>query len=248
MIKLNNFLPNINLTNENNITDPFHQIIKDKTIVLNMFYSNCDIKCVPLGNHMKRVNLLLKNYIKKENIHFVSITLDAENDTIDDLNNFKKKVYSKNCQNWNFYTGNYNEIENLRYKLGMYSPEPELDAVKSNHTGNFMIFNANTGFVKHTQAFDNPIDIARKIIQIIPRNFYCHYYTLTDINYDALTDDEIFDNIQTMNPMFTVSFLPKHIKDKYSTYAEKQRGFQYKPPINIENKNIKKMCRCKKNS
>lgn len=240
MTKLFDYLPNITLIDETNKATKFHQIIKDKTIIINMFYSNCEIKCVPLGKLMKRVNLLLKKYIQKNNIHFISITLDAKNDTVTDLNSFKTKVDLNDCNNWKFYTGDYNEIEVLRHKLGMYSPEPEIDAIKANHSGSFMIFNTKTGFTKHTQAFDNPIDIARKVIQMIPRHFYSHSYNLNDLNYEALSEEELFENIQTMNSVFSVPFLPDHIKNKYELNAEKQRGFQYKYPINK-----KKQCCCK---
>jgi protein SCO1/2 len=244
MQKLINFLPDTNLINENGDSRNLHDLIKGKTIILNMFYSNCKIKCIPLGKLMRRVNLLLNKYILKENIHFISITLDAKNDTVDDIKRFKSRVCSDDCLNWHFYTGNFNDIEILRHKLGMYNPELEIDAIKSNHSGSFMIFNEQTGFIKHTQAFDNSIDIARKIIQVLPKNFYSHSYNLNDVNFDALTYDEIFENIQTMNSVFTVPFLPVHIKNKFDEYAEKQRGFQYNPPI--EN-NSGGSCCCKRN-
>jgi hypothetical protein len=57
-----------------------------------------------------------------------------------------------------------------------------------------------------------------------------------------IPDDKLFENIQTMNSVFTVTFLPKDIQDKYSEYAEKQRGFQYNP---LENG---KKCFCKNKS
>jgi cytochrome oxidase Cu insertion factor (SCO1/SenC/PrrC family) len=228
---------------ENGKQNKFHELIKDKTVVLNMFYSNCKIKCLPLGKLLKRVNILLNKFILKDNIHFISITLDAKNDTIDDLVNFKKKVWDNNCLNWHFYTGNFDDIEYLRKKLGMYSPEPEIDSIKSNHSGNFMIFNEKTGFIKHTQSFDNPVDVARKVIQILPKNFYSHSYNLNNVNFEALTNDEIFENIQTMNSVFTVPFLPLYLRNIFDTYAEKQRGFRYDPIIKEK---IRGSCCCKK--
>jgi cytochrome oxidase Cu insertion factor (SCO1/SenC/PrrC family) len=242
-MKLLDFLPNINLINNDGQSCKFHDMIKGRTVIFNMFYSNCKIKCIPLGKLMRRVNHLLKDYISINDIHFISITLDAENDTVDNINKFKNKVWDDKCLNWNFHIGDCNDIERLRYKLGMYSPEKEIDLVKSNHSGSFLIFNEKTGFSKHTQAFDNPIDIARKIIQMIPKNLYTHTYSLDDINYDALTDDEMFENIQTMNSMFTVPFLPDYIKQRYDIHAQKQRGFQYEPPIDDTNT---KSCCCKK--
>lgn len=227
---MNRFLPNTVLTDEFGVKHNIHNLIKDRTVIINMFYSNCKVKCVPLGKLMQRVNKLLNNYIEKENIHFISITLDAANDTPKNLMNFKNNVYEDVCKNWHFYTGNPEDIEKLRFKLGMYSPEPEIDLVKANHSGHFIIFN-KLGFVKHTESFDNPVDIARKIVQLLPDNYRSHSYGnyVTNLNYDAITEEEIFENIQTMNSMFTVPFLPDNLKKLYEEYGEKQRGFQYNP-------------------
>lgn len=224
-----NHLPNIELINENNQKQNFHDIIKNKTIIFNMFYSRCELKCIPSGKLMNRVNILLNKYLQNNNIEFVSITLDSKNDTVDDINFFKLQVYNEKCINWHFYTGKFEEIEKLRFRIGMYNPEPEIDAVKSNHSAGFIIFNTKTGFTKHTEGFDNPIDIARKVLQLLPENMYKHYYDLYNLNYKELTDEEIFENIHTMNSVFTVPFLPQDIKNKYDIFANKQRGFQYNP-------------------
>ena len=232
---------NICLINELGQKINLSSFMQDKTVIINMFYSRCEIKCIPLGKLMRRVNLLLKNTSKKDNIHFISITLDAENDTVEDLLYFKNSVWERDespslsakaemCDNWHFYTGIPEDIEILRHKLGMYSPELEIDAVKSNHSGSFMIINSN-GFVKHCKAFENPIEISRKIIQLLPRCFAAHSYSLRDLDYKALSDEDLFENIHTMNSMFTIPFLPHKIIEKYDTHAQNQRGFQYKPPI-----------------
>jgi protein SCO1 len=239
-----NHLPNIQLINENNETYKFHDIIKSKTIVFNMFYSRCELKCIPSGKLMKRVNLLLNKYLQRENIEFVSITLDSKNDTVEDINWFKNQVYDNRCLNWHFYTGKFNDIEKLRFKIGMYNPEPEIDKIKSNHSAGFIIFNEKIGFSKHTEGFDNPVDIARKIIQLIPKNMYTHYYDLKDLNFDCLTDEEFFENIHSMNSVFTVPFLPQSIQNKYDNFANQQRGFQYDPFKNKKNGDV--CCSCSK--
>lgn len=222
-------LPNISLIDDKSRQVKFHDIIKEKTVVLNMFYSRCKIKCQPLGRLMCKVNLLLNDYIEEGDIEFVSITLDASNDRVGDILDFKEKVYDNRCKNWNFYTGNYEDIEILRHKLGMYSPETEIDKIKSNHSGGFLIFNQKTGFAKHTEAFDNPIDISRKVIQLITRNFFQHSYDLGRLKYDWIGEDEMFYNIQSINSMFTLTFLPENIRIKFDNYAEKQRGFNFNP-------------------
>jgi cytochrome oxidase Cu insertion factor (SCO1/SenC/PrrC family) len=236
-------LPNTDLTDDIGNTYPFHDLIRGKTIVLNMFYSRCDVKCVPLGKLMLRVYMLLKGLDEREraDIQFVSISLDPANDRLEDLCRFRDTIMggrggdnNGSLPNWHFYTGDAVAVDKLRHKLGMYSPEPEIDRVKANHSGAFMIFNDETGFVKHTKAFDNPLDIARKVVQTLPAMFRRHAYSLNNLNYDALTQTELFENIQTLSSVFTVPFLPDHILKQYETEAERQRGFCYVPPIGGE--------------
>ena len=145
-----NHLPDIELINEKNEKHNFHDLIRGKTVVFNMFYSRCELKCIPSGILMKKVNLLLNKYLQKEDIEFISVTIDSKNDTVEDINYFKEQVHSDQCLKWHFYTGNFNEIEKLRVKIGMYNPEPEIDKIKSNHSAGYIIFNEKLGFKKHT--------------------------------------------------------------------------------------------------
>lgn len=214
--------------NSNGQRRTMHELIKEKVVVLSMFYSNCKEKCQPLGRLMRRVYTLIGEE-KMDNIQFLSISLDPEVDSSIELKKFQDEIGATKAQHWEFLTTRNEKIlYQLRRRLGMYDPEPELDKIKANHAGHFLIFNTKTAFVKHTNAFDNPIDIARKIIQLQTGNFRSHHYSL-DFHYDKLMDSQLFENIQSMSSMFTVPHLPKKIRDKYDTEALKQRGLQYNP-------------------
>lgn len=261
-------LPNIILTNENNEKRNFHDLIENKTVIINMFYSRCEERCIPLGRLINTINLLLTPYIEKDNIHFISISIDPTNDTVEDINAFKNSVCPKdtgennypkdtgennypkdtggnNCpKGWHFYTTtNKNDIEKLRYTLGMYSPEPEIDNDISNHSGHFTLFNEFTGFIKHTEAFDNPVDIARKVVQLVTNNFYTHDYSqyMKMLHYDKVPERDLFENIHSLNQTFTLPYLPQYLIDQFEKYAGEQRGFQYDPL----KKDVPKKCCCK---
>lgn len=222
-------------TNSNNQRRTMHELIKGKVVILSMFYSNCKVKCQPLGRLLRRVYTLIGEE-KMDNIVFLSISLDPEVDSSAELKKFQDKIGSSKARYWEFLTtGNENTLYQLRRRLGMYDPEPELDRIKANHAGHFLIFNTKTAFVKHTNAFDNPIDIARKIVQLQTGNFRTHHYSL-DFHYDKLMDSELFENIQSMSSMFTVPHLPQRIRAKYDAEALNQRGLQYNP--------IKRRCCC----
>lgn len=231
-MQLSDRLPNIELINELGINVKFRDLVKNKLVIINMFYSRCKRKCIPLGKLLDRINKLLDTQITKNDIQFISISIDPTNDTVNDINKYKDLVKSPDTLNWHFYTTkNKANLTLLRYKLGMYSPEPAIDRDISNHSGHFSIFNDNIGFVKHTQSFDNPIDISRKIVQLITTNFYKHDY-VADMNslcYHKLSDSELFENIHSINQTFTVPYLPDHIREKFSKYANDQRGFEYNP-------------------
>ena len=231
-MQLSDRLPNIELINELGEKVLFRNLIKNKLVIIAMFYSRCKKKCIPLGKLLDRINKLLDTQITKNNIQFISISIDPKNDTVSDINKYKDLVKSPDALNWHFYTTeNKDDLTLLRYKLGMYSPEPAIDKDISNHSGHFSIFNDKIGFVKHTQAFDNPIDISRKIVQLITANFYTHDYTknMANLCYNRLSDSELFENIHSINQTFTVPYLPENIRIKFSKYADNQRGFKYDP-------------------
>jgi len=224
-------LPNTKLVNEDNIVSNFHDMVSTGTIVISMFYSRCANKCIPLGKILKRVHTLLGEFVELENIHFVSITLDSKQDGIENLNYYKSEIGANGCANWHFFKGEHLDVEVLRRQLGMYLPEPEIDAVMSNHSGNSIIINNDTLSIKHVKAFENPINYARKILQQTTKNFPLHsgQEGVLKFNYNPFTADELFENVHSISSRFTTPFFPDNIRDIYMEQVEKQRGFDYKP-------------------
>jgi len=184
-----------------------------------------------LGKILKRVHTLLGEFVELENIHFISITLDSKQDGIEDLNYYKSEIRANGCANWNFYKGEHLDVEMLRRQLGMYIPEPDIDAVMSNHSGNSIIINNDTLSIKHVKAFENPINYARKILQQTTKNFPLHsgQEGVLKLNYDSFTTDELFENVHSISSRFTTPFFPDNILQMYVGQVEKQRGFDYKP-------------------
>jgi len=232
----NSFLPNILLKNQNNEIHNFHDILgNNKIIILTMFYATCELKCIPVALNMVRVNRLLDNLIEKNNIHFVSISLDSNNDSLEDLKNFNNKINSKSCLNWNTYIGDYDEIEDLRFKLCMNNDDNlEIDKDITQHFTNSLIINNKMGQVRHINSFENPINISRRLLQLSTENFGkqngCNL--LQYLKYNLLKDDELFENILTINDRYTIPYLPKDILiklEKYARNTQKKNFFNYKP-------------------
>lgn len=220
------------LTNADGVTHAWRDITRGRTVILNMFYATCETRCEPLGRLLKAVYTLVNPIRKRNDIAFVSISIDGE-DGVDAIGAFADKIGARHLDGWEFYTGSASDITNLRHKLGMYVPDKVRDAVKANHSGNFVIFN-DDGFVKHTKPFDNPIETARKIVQVLPHNLAAHKYAadMGDFDYAGVARDDLLQNAFSINSVYTVPFLPGDVVRAYEAAAARQwkRTFTETPP------------------
>jgi len=231
------YIPNIQLITQDNIAVKFHDLIKNKVAIISMFYATCDKKCVPLGKHMKKcIDFIGNDIITQKNIVFIHITLDAMNDQVKELIQFRKNIEATNINSWTFVTGNYNELEILRYKLGMYEPDPEMDKIKSNHSGMSLIMNERLNKKCMCTPFENVINISRKIFSLcIPEAYSSTGYKIfSSINFNNFSKDfidRIFTNIHTINQGRTLPFLPENIKILFRDKAieANKNGFNYDP-------------------
>ena len=78
-----------------------------------------------------------------EDVLLLSISLDAERDTPEDLREYAE-LYEAG-PGWLFLTGSRPDVEHLRHRLGAYDPDPEKDADKTNHSGMLVFLNEPLG-------------------------------------------------------------------------------------------------------
>jgi len=83
-----------------------------------------------------KVQRLLGDRIGKD-VLMLSISLDPENDTPPVLKKYAKNYGSK--PGWLYLTGKFEDIEELRHRMGVYDPDPIIDADKTQH-GNLLTF------------------------------------------------------------------------------------------------------------
>lgn len=90
-----------------------------------------------------------------------SISLDSERDTVEDLAEYAE-LYG--CgEGWTFFTGDFDEIEKIRHKLGAFDPDPEIDKDKTQHAGICVYGNEATGRWAHIPGLMRPEYIARSV-------------------------------------------------------------------------------------
>ena len=79
-----------------------------------------------------KVHKFLGDRVGKD-ILMLSISIDSKNDTPEDLNRYAARYGNK--KGWLYLTGDYDEIETLRYAMGVYDLDPIIDADLTQHAG-----------------------------------------------------------------------------------------------------------------
>lgn len=129
----NRYFPNVVLTTHEGKKVRFYDdLLKDKIVMINMMYAECDGVCPGITANLARVQKALGSRVGKD-IFMYSITLKPEQDTPRALKAYAKMHGVK--PGWFFLTGDPKDIETLRRKLGFTNPDPKLDADKSQHVG-----------------------------------------------------------------------------------------------------------------
>ena len=127
------YFPNVVLTTHEGKKVRFYDdLIKDKIVMINMMYAECEGVCTPIAANLAKVQKALGKRIGRD-IFMYSITLKPEQDTPKVLREYARMHGVKS--GWSFLTGDPKDIELLRRKLGFTNPDPKLDADSSQHIG-----------------------------------------------------------------------------------------------------------------
>jgi protein SCO1/2 len=129
-----NSFPNVELINHMGQRVRFYDdLIKDKFVVINMMYAQCSEGVCPISTYnLRKVQQALGTLVGSD-IHMYSISLLPDFDTPKVLNKYAKA--NKVGNGWQFLTGQYNDIELIRRRLGFYDMDPAVDADKTQHAG-----------------------------------------------------------------------------------------------------------------
>jgi len=126
------------ITHEGKTVRFYDDLIRDKVVMLNMMYAQCDGICPIMTENLVRVQQLLGPRVGRD-VFMYSITLQPEQDSPEDL-----KIYAAVHgvkPGWLFLTGQPADLRLMRYRLGFYDPDPTVDGQKATHTGAVRIGN-----------------------------------------------------------------------------------------------------------
>ncbi|MBM7062290.1 SCO family protein [Pseudomonas sp. UL073] len=142
------YLPNTKLyTHEGKAVRFYDDLVRDKIVAINMMYTSCGKRCPTMTANMRAVQQLLGERAGRD-VFLYSITLEPLLDSPAVLKEYAEKY--RIGRGWSFLTGDPDDMERLRYRLGFYDVNPEVDANKTNHTG--MVRIGNDRFNRWTMA------------------------------------------------------------------------------------------------
>jgi len=133
-------LPNVPLiTHEGKDVLFYDDLVKDKIVTFNFFYTNCGTKddddgiCPTVTANLVAVQKLLGDAVGRD-IFMYSFTLKPEEDDVDDIRKYRD-IFGAG-PGWTFLTGKPDDIEKLRKGIGFTLPNPVQDRDKTQHIGN----------------------------------------------------------------------------------------------------------------
>ena len=127
-------LPNVPLlTHEGKQVKFYDDLLKDKIVTLNFFYTKCDEICPAVTANLSTVQKLLGDDVGKK-LFMYSFTLKPEEDDVEAIRAYRDMFHAK--PGWTFLTGKPADLEKIRRGIGFQYPDPAVDKDKSQHIGN----------------------------------------------------------------------------------------------------------------
>src|SRR6266851_6989515 len=127
------YFPNVVLrTHEDKSVRFYDDLIKGKIVVINFMYTSCGDICPGMTQNLVDVQRILGERVGRD-IFMYSISLRPVLDTPEILKDYAETFGVQ--PGWLFLTGEADDIELLRRKLGFVDPDPDLDADLEQHIG-----------------------------------------------------------------------------------------------------------------
>lgn len=137
----------------------FDDMLKDRIVVVNFFYTTCTDLCSLSTARLAQVYDWLGERMGRD-VFFVSITLDPENDTPESLATFAEGFNID--KGWTFLTGSRENIDTIRFKLGEKARALNL------HRSDMVIGNARTGVWRRSSVMGSLTVALESILELDP--------------------------------------------------------------------------------
>jgi protein SCO1/2 len=161
------FFPDLPLvTHEGKKVRFYSDLLKDKIVVLNLMYADCTTLCPMITANLLAAQKILEQRVKQD-IFFYSLTIKPVEDTPEKLRQYATTHQVRG--NWLFLTGQPENLEQLRLRLGYADPNPLKDRNnKALHSGMVRYGNEPLSQWSSIQGSADPEWIAEEITYVVP--------------------------------------------------------------------------------
>jgi protein SCO1 len=157
-------IPNVPLTTHTGASVNFYDdLVRGKIVTINMMYADCKGACPAMTHNLSLVQERLGHRVGKD-IFMYSITIRPEIDTVEHLADYAEMHDVK--PGWLFLTGSQQNIDLVRFALGFYDLDPQVDKELNRHTGMLRIGNDTYDRWAMAPALANPEQIVSSIMHV----------------------------------------------------------------------------------
>jgi cytochrome oxidase Cu insertion factor (SCO1/SenC/PrrC family)/cytochrome c2 len=158
------YFPNLSVITQDNKTLRFYDdLIKGKIVVVSFIFTGCSDLCPIETARLAQVKDKLGDAVGRD-IFFISMSVDPVHDTPDMLKAFAS-AFGAGAPEWQFVTGNPEDIDAINEKFGDRSAQRSL----SSHRNEILIGNDATGDWERDSAFDDINQLAMTIRLMDPK-------------------------------------------------------------------------------
>jgi len=136
----------------------YSDVLKDKVVVINTFFTNCTGACPPINRNLEKVQEALGDRLGRD-AFLVSMSVDPETDTPARLKEYSRRFHAR--PGWIFLTGKKENVDWALYKLGQYVE------TKDNHTNIIIIGNEPKGLWKKAFGLAKADEIIKMVEDVI---------------------------------------------------------------------------------
>lgn len=110
----------------------YDDLVRGRVVTVNLAYTRCTGICPAGFGKLAALQDELGDALGRE-VAMYTITLDPEHDTPKVLRAARREYGAR--EGWTFLTGSFDGVEEVRRSLGLYDPDPKVDADRSQHSG-----------------------------------------------------------------------------------------------------------------
>jgi protein SCO1/2 len=143
----------------------YDDLIKGKTVVISFMFTSCKAICPMTSANLLKVQKALGDHVGRD-VFFYSLSLNPKADSPAVLNKYAKAIGAG--RGWTFLTGKSEDLESLRRTLGLFDPDPKVDADKTQHGALIVYGNDAIGRWSVIPALGDPERIATAVRRVMP--------------------------------------------------------------------------------